>query len=80
MRYTVEQLINNICENNNFRNSEKNHKKLENCGLVDGEKYQLGNNCSVAFFAYHGGIRKVYYWGTREVSKSTVVRRALCES
>ena len=81
MRYTAEQLINNVCEKNNFRNSGKNHKKLENCGIMEGEKIQLGNNCSVVFFASHGGITKKFYWGTREVRKETVTRRILsCEN
>ena len=73
-RYTNKELLNNVC-NKSFRASWRNHEKLNNCGLEDGKKYELGNNISIKFYAYHGGIRKRFYWGTREILKKTAIKR-----
>lgn len=55
---------------------DMNHQKLKNAELVHGQQYDLGNNISVAFWAARGSIRKVYYWGQREITKETALRRA----
>lgn len=75
MKYTKEELINNVCEKS-FRNSQKNHEKLKNCGLEQGKKYDLGNNIWISFSAYHGGIDKSFWWGERKISKETAIRKA----
>lgn len=75
MKYNKEELINNVCERS-YRNSQKNHEKLKNCGLEHAKKYDLGNNIWIAFFAGHGGIKKVFYWGERVISKETAIKRA----
>lgn len=76
LKYSKKELVNNVCENNNFRNSQKNHQKLKNCGLEDGKKYDLGNNIWVAFSAKHGGIVKKFYWGERMIKKETAIKKA----
>lgn len=73
MKYTVLELINNVCERS-YRNSGKNLEKIKNCGLEDNKKYQLFDNYSIKFVAHHGGIKKVFYKGEREVKKETVLK------
>ena len=63
-KFSNDQLINNVCEKS-YRNSERNHNKLKNCGLKSGKKYPLGNNIYISFWARHGGISKKFYWGDR---------------
>lgn len=73
MTYTTEQLINSVCEKS-FRSSKKNLEKLNHCGIPHGEPIPLFGSFTVTFFASHGGIRKVFRKGSREVTKATVLR------
>lgn len=72
-RYTVEQLINNVCEHN-YRNSAKNEQKIRNCGFEPLERIHLFGRYYMTLASYHGGIRKTFYKDNREVKRETVLR------
>lgn len=73
MRYTIEQLINEVCEKS-YRNATKNREKIRNCGFEDGEKIPLFGSYSMTLTGCHGGIRKTFYKKDREVKRETVLR------
>lgn len=73
MKYTVEQLINSVCEKS-YNNSAKNEQKIRNCGFEPLERIPLFGSYFMTLTAGHGGIRKTFYKGNREVKRETVLR------
>lgn len=72
-KYSVMELVNNVCERS-FRSSSLNLKKIENCGFENGEPIKLFGSFTMRLYASHGGIRKVFFKGSREVKKETVMK------